>query len=192
MEQVRRAVIVVDMLNDNVHTNQHLAIAVEAGKIIPGIQRLLAVARQRGEEVIYACDSFEPDDFMFTGRMRPHSLRGTSGAEVIPELAPQPGELVLPKRSFGAFWQTDLAEYLCQRQVKEVLLAGISTPVCVMGSAVEAVASGFRATVIGDCCASSKPEIHRQTLEVYRECGMYPLLRIETLDEYLQGLAWAE
>ena len=71
------ALIVVDMIKDNVNTQRHGLLDQEATKIIPNILILTRTFRRHGEKVIFACDSFMKDDFIFGGRMRPHAIRGT-------------------------------------------------------------------------------------------------------------------
>lgn len=179
------AVIVVDMLKDNLESEKHSGIAPEGRKIVPRIRELLEAARPLGVPVIYACDSFLPGDFIFEGRMKPHSLRGTEGAKVIDELAPQPGDMILEKRRMSSFFKTDLDLTLNMLGVKTILVAGIATPVCVLLTAMDGISYGFKAVIIEDCTAAHKPEIHRATLELYRKSGLYPLLRIMTLAEIL-------
>lgn len=181
----KTALVVVDMVNDNVHTNEHASIAQEAKKIIPSLQELLAFARAQSIFVVYACDSFLPEDFIFTGKLGPHSLQGTRGAEVIPELAPQKGDFVLPKRRFSAFWKTGLETMLREREVKKVAVTGVSTPVCVLTTALDALAYDFKVVIISDCCAAHHPEVHTQLLEVYRHHKAFsPLLSIQTAAEF--------
>lgn len=181
---MRYAVVIVDMLKDNVEGAEHGAIAAEAQKIIPAVQRLLAHARAREMPVIFACDSFLPGDLMFQGRLRPHSLRGTAGAQVIDALRPLPGEMVMEKRSMSAFFRTDLDLTLRVLGVDGIAIAGISTAVCVLLTAFDAVASGFRSVILEDCCAAHKPEVHRQVLDLYRHGSLYPVMRVATLEEF--------
>lgn len=181
----RYALIVVDMLRDNIETQEHSAIATEARKIIPNIKKLIAYARQEKMPVIYACDSFLEGDLLFQGRMQPHALRGTEGAQVIDELRPAAGEMVLEKRSMSAFFRTDLDLTLRTFGVDGILVTGISTAVCVLLTAFDAVASGFRAVIVEDCCAAHKPEVHDTVLNLYRKSGIYPVLKVANLEELL-------
>jgi len=51
-------------------------------------------------------------DFIFNGKMKSHSIRGTEGAEVVADLNPEPTDIILPKRRFSAFFKTDLDQTL--------------------------------------------------------------------------------
>ena len=182
---MKPALIVVDMLNDNVHGEHAGPIRDAALAIVPAINRLLGAAHLRGWPVIFACDSFLPGDFLFGGRMKPHALRGTRGAEPIPELERAPGDELLPKRRFSAFFKTDLDQTLRLRGVDTVLVAGISTNFCVLATALDAVCNDFHAAIVEDACAAAKPEWHSSTLEVYRKNVLRPLFRVQTVDEVL-------
>lgn len=145
-----RALIVVDMLEDFVRGS--LA-NPEAAAIVGPLARLLADAREEGWVVVFANDAHEPDDpeLRIWG---PHALRGTPGAEVIAELAPVPGELVVPKRFYGAFEGTDLAGALSERGVDEVVLTGQHTHICVRHTAYGALVNGLEIVVPRDAvCA---------------------------------------
>ncbi len=179
------AIIVVDMLKDNFKKEAHFAITSEALSTIPNIKRLLDQGRRRAWPIIFACDSFLEGDFIFQGRMKPHSIRGTKGAEVIDDLDPLAAQMVLEKRRFSAFFKTDLDQTLRTLAVDTVVVTGISTHVCVLLTAMDALSHDFRCIIIEDCCAAHKKEVHRAALDLYRDFPLYPLLRILSLDEFL-------
>ena len=181
----KRAVIIVDMLRDNVHGPEHWGITAQAQAIIPAINTLLEAARGRGWPVIFANDSFLPEDFIFGGRMKPHCLRGTPGAEVIDELKRQGGDMVLPKRRLSAFFKTDLDQTLRTLQVERVLVAGISTCFCVLTTALDAISHDFAATIVEDCCAAPTAQAHEAALSCYRKNALQPLLEIKCLDQMI-------
>jgi len=149
---MKRAIIVVDMIKDNIHDYTKPGISQQAMLIVPRLKKLLEKAHEKGWSVIYACDSFCPEDFMFKSQMKPHALRGTSGVEVIDELCPQHGDIILEKRSMSSFFRTDLDLTLRYRGIELLGITGISTPYCILLTALDAVANGFKATIIEDCC----------------------------------------
>ena len=182
---MKPAVLVVDVLNDNVH-GEHAGPGRDAAlAVVPAINRLLAAAHARGWPVVFACDAFQPDDFLFGGRMRPHSLRGTPGAQPIPELDRAPGDEILPKPRFSAFFRTNLERTLRDRGVDSVLVCGLTTAFCVLATAFDALSHDFRAVLVEDACASSRPEWHAATLEIYRKNVLRPLFRVRTVAEIL-------
>ena len=183
------AVIVVDMLVDSLSEEHAYPIAPHGRAIIPTINRLTAAARARAWPVIFACDSFLPDDFIFGGKMKPHSLRGTEGAMPVAELDREPGDAVLPKRRFSAFFKTDLDQTLRTQGVDTVAVCGISTHFCVITTALDALCHDFHTIIVEDATAAFSPEIHAQTLDLYRRNPLYPLLRVMSADQVLAGAA---
>ncbi len=180
------AVIIVDMIKDNVYTEHHSGMGSFARRLIPPIRRLLESARRKGMPVIFANDAFLPDDFIFreTG-VKPHAIMGTEGAKVIPEFGPEPSDLVIEKRRFSAFLGTGLAERLRGMGVDTIAVAGIGTPVCVLTTALDGLAHDFKVIMIEDCCASFRPEDHEAIVRTYRSCLRGPLFRIISLEEFL-------
>jgi nicotinamidase/pyrazinamidase len=180
------AIIVIDMLKDNFRRGIRSSVLSEFSRIIPNVKRLLDHGRGRGWPIVFACDSFLEGDFIFQGRMKPHSLRGTKGAEVIEDLNPGSRDIVLGKRRFSAFFKTDLDQTLRTLKVDTVAVAGISTHVCVLMTAMDALSHDFRTVIIEDCCAAHEQDVHRATLDLYRDFALYPLLRILSLETFLK------
>jgi nicotinamidase/pyrazinamidase len=183
---MRPAIIIVDMVKDSFYEEHQLPITREAQPIIPRINYLLQQGRALEIPIIFACDSFLPDDFIFRGKMKPHSIRGTEGAEVTDQLEVQEGDIILPKRRFSAFFKTDLDQTLRTWHVDTVAVAGITTNVCVLMTAMDALCHDFSAILLEDCCAAHKREVHETTIENYRKFALYPLFRIMTAEDFLR------
>ena len=179
------AFVVVDMLVGS-FTNPKAPLTRESRKIIPVIQKLLEGARAHGFPVIYACDSFMHGDFIFKGRLKEHAIRGTEEVKVIPELAPHSGDTVLEKRRFSAFFKTDLDQTLRLWNVQTVVVMGVTTHVCVLTTALDAIAHDFACTIAEDGCCSHKEEIHQGVLNAYRRSALYPLLRVLPSEEIIK------
>jgi nicotinamidase/pyrazinamidase len=175
--------IVVDMIKDNVNTQRHGLLDQEATKIIPNILHLTRTFRRHGEKVVFACDSFMKDDFIFGGRMRPHAIRGTGGDQPIDELEMQSSDLLLAKRRMSSFHKTDLDQTLRTWQIHTVVVCGIVTNVCVLLTVMDAIQNDFRAVMVSDACACHKPEIHEMTLQSYSNLTLFPLIRVMTASE---------
>jgi len=184
---MKPTIIVVDMLKD-AFKKKDLPSTQEYLRIVPKIKRLLEEARKLGMPIIYACDSFLGKDFIFKGKS-PYSLRGTEGAEVIDELKPKKAEEVLLKRRFSAFFKTDLDQTLRLYGVDTVVITGINTHVCVLATAMDSVCHDFNAIVLEDCSASRQREVHEGSLEVLRQSGLFPLLRVMASDDFLKEVA---
>jgi nicotinamidase/pyrazinamidase len=174
------AVLVIDMVKDYFDPRRKLKITPFARAIVGPIRELTMTFRERGWPVIFATDAFKEDDFIFTGRMKPDSLKGTEGAEVIDELERKPEDLWLPKPRFSAFFQTGLERYLRERNVALCAVTGIATPVCILTTALDAICYDFRCVIVSDCTAAASMKVHHDILEVYRKSALFPLLKVCT------------
>lgn len=163
-----KCVLVIDMLRDFLEPDGAL-FCRRCRNIIPSVQRLVTHARASGWPVIYVCDSHphasEDPDIL---RFGPHAIRGTRGAEIIPELAPAGGDHIVTKRTYDGFYSTDLDMTLRSLRVSTVILSGIHTHVCVLATAMGAFYRGYRVIVLRDCTEASSEEKHRTRLEFIR------------------------
>ena len=182
---MKPALIIVDMLKDTFNGHPDAFITKEALKFVPTINRLSSMFRLKGFPVIFSCDSFLQSDFIFHGKMKPHSIRGTDGATVIDELDRETRDIVLQKRRFSAFFKTDLDQTLRTLGCDTVAVTGIATHICVLTTVLDAVALDFNAILLKDCCAAHKPEYHTGTLQIYKRSPIYPLIRIMSSEEFI-------
>ena len=182
------AILVIDMVKDYFDPRRSLKITPYAKAIVNPIKYLTTTFRKNGWPVIFATDSFKEDDFIFSARMEPESISGTEGAQPVDELEREPDDLWLPKPRFSAFFQTGLAEYLRERDVTICAVTGISTPVCVLTTALDAICYSFRSVIVSDCSAAPSEKIHKDTLNLYRRTALYPLLKVSSSSELLSDL----
>jgi nicotinamidase-related amidase len=144
---MRTGLIILDMLNDFV--DGVLANPVAKGIVDP-IARLAEDARQRDDwVVIYANDAHQPGDFEFRV-FGEHALAGSPGAQVIAALQPEPGDVVVPKRSYSAFPDTDLDTTCRVQHIGRVVLVGQHTDCCCRHTAYDAFRRGLDITVVHD------------------------------------------
>ncbi len=184
----RPALIIIDMVKDNFDEGRKLPITPFAREIIPPINSLIRIFRERKFPIVFATDAFHTDHFFFSGRMKPHSLAGTTGAEVVDELDRREGDYWMPKPSMSAFFKTGLEGWLRDRHVTLCAVCGIATNFCVLTSAFDALANDFRAVLVEDCSAAATEKIHAATCEVYRRNPLQPLLRVMTSEEMIEEL----
>jgi nicotinamidase-related amidase len=98
-------------------------------------------------------------------------IRGEAGHDIVPALYPANGEIVIDKPGKGAFYNTELDELLSRKGIKDLLVAGVTTEVCVNTTVREANDRGYRCIVLGDCCASYFPEFHEMGLRMIKAQG---------------------
>jgi len=187
--QERPALLVIDMVKDNFREDKPLPITPFARAMIPRINGLSTLFRKKNWPVVFATDAFQEDDFIFRGSMKPHSLAGTKGAEVVDELDRREEDLWLPKPRFSAFFRTDLAEWLHERGVTLCAVSGIATNFCVLTTVMDALCHDFKAVLLEDCTAAMSVVVHEQILACYRRNPLYPLFRVLPAAELIEVLS---
>jgi nicotinamidase-related amidase len=178
-----KALIIVDMLDDFV--DGKLA-NPRAQAIVEPLARLLDHARQDGWAIVFSNDAHHPDDpeIAIWGE---HAMEGTPGAQVVAALAPRDGEIVSPKRHYGAFDDTGLTEQLKALGVDEVVITGQHTHICVRHSSYGALRNGFAISVPRDAVCAFEGVDEDEALEYLK---MAYGASVTTVDE-LAGAAVA-
>jgi nicotinamidase-related amidase len=133
---------------------------------IKNIRHLLDVARAKGLPVVHTTVVYTEEQFRDGGWfvkkipslevLRP----GSKEAQIVPELAPRSGELVLEKRFPSGFSGTTLHSYLTRCEVDTVVVTGNSTSGCVRATVIDAVSAGFRVIIPRQCVADRVPLSH--------------------------------
>jgi nicotinamidase-related amidase len=143
-------------------------------------QRLLAAWRAAGLPVLHTREGHLPDlsdlpaSKLHRARQGPRIgdpgpmgrilIRGEPGHAIIPELAPLAGEPVIDKPGKGAFWSTDLHALLERRGIRQLVVTGVTTEVCVHTTVREANDRGYDCLVCTDCVGSYFPALHDSAL----------------------------
>ena len=156
-------------------------------RVIAPNQNLLAAWRAAGLTVIHTREGHSPDlsDLPLTKKLRGRGsktigdpgpmgrilVRGEPGHAIIPELSPLPGELVVDKPGKGAFWATGLHVMLEARGIRQLIVTGVTTEVCVHTTVREANDRGYDCLVPEDCVGSYFPELHAAGLAMIKAQG---------------------
>ena len=171
------AVIVIDMLRGFLEEGYPLYCGKEAREIIPNVRRLLKDMQTEGAAIIYLVDTHDPDDKEFQ-IFPPHCVEGTEETEIIPELSSCPGVLI-PKRRYSGFFNTDLEDRLAKIQPEEVIVVGVCTDICVMYTVGDLRNRDYNVLIYADCVASFDRQMHDFALK-----HMEKALGAKVVDKY--------
>lgn len=185
------ALVVIDMQRDFVEPGGFgAALGNDVSRlraIIPTTAALLAWARDHRLRVLHTREGHRPDladcppaklrrgdpalRIGAPGPMGRILVDGEPGNDIVPELAPRPDEPVIVKPGKGAFWATPLDDVLRHHGVTHLILAGVTTEVCVQTTMREANDRGYDCLLVEDATESYFPEFKRATLDMIRAQG---------------------
>jgi nicotinamidase-related amidase len=167
---MKTALVVLDMLNDFVDGT----LANPAAKpIIGSIDQLAQAARGRSDwMVVYANDAHQPGDVEFEV-FGEHALAGSTGAEVVGELTPQEGDIVVPKRFYSAFTETDLDATCRVHNIGRMVVVGQHTNCCCRHTSYDAFLRGIDVAVVADATCVFEPMVGDRYDDVQKDALDY-------------------
>lgn len=179
IEPARAAFLLIDMQNGFIDGASPLCIA-GAAATVPACAHALAAAREHGLAVFhvrraYAADGSDVEAVRWEAWAeggRPLSSADPMSLSCPSELAPAPGEPVVVKPSWSAFFGTDLDVLLRTRGIDTLVLAGTTTPNCVRSTAYDGLARGFNVAVLRDATSSRSPEAQEANLADMEAAGI--------------------
>ena len=156
-------------------------------KVVPPLAALIEASRAAGVMVIHTREGHKPDlsdcppaklsrgapskRIGDPGKYGRILIQGEYGHDIVDDLAPVDGEIVIDKPGKGAFYATDLQQILTDAGITQLLVTGVTTEVCVHTTTREANDRGYECLVVSDCVGSYFPEFQRIGLEMISAQG---------------------
>jgi nicotinamidase-related amidase len=134
---------------------------------------LIDHARTNDIPVIYINDAHHQQDFEVVKKWGRHAIKGTKGAEVIPELKPTGKDYIIDKTTYSGFYETGLDPLLRSlyegKGARTVILGGLHTNICVRHTAADAFFRGYKIVIVKDGVEALTEEDHEQGLKYIEE-----------------------
>lgn len=190
--QAETALVIIDMQRDFCYPKGFGELLgndiKETQKIIPTVEKMLNFARENDLLVIHTREGHRPDltDLYHSkltrgakqgaaigdeGPMGRILVRGEYGHGIVDELTPIFGEPIIDKPGKGAFYMTDLELILKNKGIKQLLVCGVTTHVCVSTTIREANDRGYDCLLVTDCCAAFDVRDHENTIHSITQQG---------------------
>jgi ureidoacrylate peracid hydrolase len=197
--RAKTALIIIDMQNGFCHEDGFMnKIGLDwttSRDAIGPVKRLADAARAADLPVFYTRYTLNPDysDAGLMTELFPEiveakgMVRDTWDADIVPELEPQPGDRVIDKTRYSAFYDTDLEEQLRELKTEALIVCGVTTNVCVESTVRDAFFRDIRVIVPSDGTAAVTPELHEGALEDFRY-SFGPVVTVAELEEAMQAM----
>ncbi len=158
------ALVIADLINDFLDPDGALFVGERGRAIIPFVAAKIEEMRRQGAAIIFLSDAHEPADQEFR-RFPPHGIKGSWGAEIIPELEVEATDYRVEKTYFSGLLETGLEDILKREGVGEVHLLGVCTSICIMETARDLDLKGYRVLVYRAGVADLNRDDHEWALE---------------------------
>ncbi|WP_394848827.1 cysteine hydrolase [Pendulispora brunnea] len=175
----RSAFLVLDMIHDHLAEGSILEVP-RAREIVPALAEKLRECRSQGVPVVYIVDEHEPDD-PDLDLWGVHAVGGSGGNDIWPEVAPQPGDRVVKKRTYSAFSASNLQEVLDELRCDTLVLSGCLTEVGIKATATDALQRGYAVNVPPATQAGISAMTEQVTLGLLQVMPPYGAARKELL-----------
>ena len=160
----KKALLVIDMLNDFIKEDGALYCGKACRDIVPGVSEKISQFHREKSPVIFIMDSHSPQDREFNLFPR-HCVKGSYGAQLISELKVEKDAFFVTKTSFDGMFNTNLEKILKQKKIEEVYLSGVCTSICIMETASSLAKHNYRIFIFKDSVADFDQEAHNFALK---------------------------
>jgi nicotinamidase-related amidase len=165
----RTAVLVIDLQRDNLQSGAWPVASYD--QVLKSAAEALTAIRAAGLPIIYTrhwldptgCDAqrWEPRD---DAGAPLHSRAGANGSQICAEVAPEPGDMVLDKTRFSAFYGTRLNTILTQMDAEHLIIFGVWTEACLATTVYDALWRDYRITLVKDACGAATDAVHKTAM----------------------------
>ena len=170
LDPAHTAVVVVDVQRYFVEALPFMAM----GRVVEPIARFLPIARASGMTVAFVRSAFEAD-MKDAGRRGSRTrqmmdsvsvglVEGTPTAEIVADLAPHPGDIVVVKKRFSGFSNTEVDNLLKARGIETLVFAGGTTTVCIESTLRDAMFLEYNCVLLADCTADLSDALHESAI----------------------------
>ncbi|MHC0445111.1 cysteine hydrolase family protein [Flavobacterium sp. 3-218] len=152
---MKKALVLIDIQNDYFANGNHVLYQPEIAS--KNAKKILENSRDENIEIIHIqhFSTNEGADFFFPN---------TIGAEIHSDVKPHAGEKIIIKNYPNSFRDTELQQYLAEKQITELLICGMMTDVCIAATVRSAMDLGYRTTIIGDACATEDRTLYGNSI----------------------------
>ncbi|TCU19297.1 cysteine hydrolase family protein [Rhizobium sullae] len=180
----KRALVIIDLINDYL---DHWS-TDKVARLIGETNTLAVAFREAGLPVIWVRQEFRPDLSDAFLEMRDKNLKiaieGTSGAQLHAGLNWEPGDTIIVKKRYSAFFRTELEDILSAMGVDELVLCGINTHACIRMAAIDAYQRDLRVVLAEECIDSYDAEHGRVSVDYMNG----KIAKVATVPEIIQAL----
>ena len=195
LEPSELALLIIDMQRDFCDEGGYIASMgydiSPARAIVPNVCRVRDAVAAWGGSIVLTREGHRPDLADLTPAKARRSrrggvevgtygplgrvlVRGEAGWEIVPELAPHPGDIIIDKPGYSAFHATDLEQILSAKGIRHLIFTGVTTDVCVHSTLRSAVDRGYDCLLVEDACAATVAENHRAAVNtITTEGGIF-------------------
>ena len=208
LEPSETALLIIDMQRDFCDEGGYIAAmgydVAPARQIIANLRALRDAVAAWGGSIVFTREGHRPDlsdllplkawrsrlggiEIGARGPLGRVLVRGEAGWDIVPELAPRPGDIVIDKPGYSAFYATDLERILTAKGVRRLIFTGVTTDVCVHSTLRSAVDRGYECVLVEDACAATIAENHRASVStITTEGGIFGA--VTTAEAILKGI----
>ncbi|OGK10865.1 hypothetical protein A2767_01435 [Candidatus Roizmanbacteria bacterium RIFCSPHIGHO2_01_FULL_35_10] len=155
--QSNKALLITDMIDVYIYGEKPLVPLESREKLILNIKKAINLARKKNIPIIYVNSAFRTTDPIYKLiNYREQATEKLNESKVINDLKPTSKDLIVKKRGFDGFWQSNLDHLLKKMGITEIFLVGCQTDCCIRETAITGSQLGYDVFVLEDCCQTSR------------------------------------